>query len=273
MSILDEIFAAKVVEVENQKSRISPRQLEKMAGESPEPPDFRAALTNASRPSPRLIAEIKHRSPSKGVLCEPFKPLELAEIYRENGAAAISVLTDSKYFGGSLEILEQVAGHLNSSQGAQPIPLLRKDFIFDRYQVLEARVNGASAVLLIAAMLDSGHLKSLIQAVKALGMAPLVEVHTLPELHTALDAGAEVIGINNRDLHTFSVDLQTTLDLVEQLPTGVVTVAESGISTRSDVTRLKQAGVDAMLIGEGIVKSTAPASRVRLFAQLEGAAG
>lgn len=316
MSILDEIFAHKRTEVATAKQRVPESELEKQALATPIPPNFTRALTNAEKPAPRLIAEVKHRSPSKGILCLDFDPLRLARTYAENGAAAISVLTDEKYFGGRLEYLREIAEmfraeiysrdrrgmnppatqqrRINPAEGGRfvgsddfsrsdittevvttmdgprssafiRIPLLRKDFIFDRYQLLEARAAGASAALLIAAMLEQDALCQLIAEARSLSLTPLVEIHTRAELARALDARADVVGINNRDLHTFKVSLQTTLDLRPYIPAGVVVVAESGIKTPEDVRVLAEAGVDAMLIGEGLVTAEDVGGKVREF--------
>lgn len=289
MSILDEIFAHKRIEVAAAKQRIPELDVEQQALATPVPPDFIHALTEADKPAPRLIAEVKHRSPSKGVLCPDFDPLRLARTYAENGAAAISVLTDEKYFGGKLDYLREIAEMFREYElfgdrlGMNPpateqrrinpalpnVPLLRKDFIFDRYQLLEARAAGASAALLIVAMLAQNELTRLINEAQALSLTPLVEVHSREELDRALEAGAEVIGVNNRDLHTFKVNLQTTLDLHPHIPAGVVMVAESGIKTLDDVRVLAEAGVDAMLIGEGLVTAEDVGAQVRLFSGLE----
>jgi indole-3-glycerol phosphate synthase len=204
-----------------------------------------------------LIAEIKHKSPSRGVLKKDFKPLTLAETYAENGAAAISVLTDEIYFGGSLEILKTIHAK------ALGLPLLRKDFIFERYQLLEARAAGASAVLLIAAMLEDRQLVDLIAESRALSLTPFVEVHNESELERALNADALVIGINNRDLHDFSVNLETSLKLARLCPPEIVIVAESGINSTEDIQRLSEANVDAVLVGEALVTAADIASKVR----------
>ncbi len=210
-------------------------------------------------PKPRLIAEVKFRSPSKGILRSTYDPLELARTYAEKGAAAISVLTDEKYFGGSLGVLEDIA---NLDLG---LPLLRKDFIFDRYQLLEARAAGASAALLIVAMLTPGQLCSLLAEAHSLGLEALVEAHCAAEVERALEAGARIVGVNNRDLHTFEVSLDTCLQLRKQIPAEVVMVAESGIRNPADVARLEAAGVDAMLIGEALVTAEDVGARVREF--------
>jgi indole-3-glycerol phosphate synthase len=247
MSILHEIFAHKRAEVAAAKTRLSMTMLEARLGKAPQPLDMLSALTGRSHAPPKLIAEVKHRSPSKGVLCPDFDPLRLARSYAEHGAAAISVLTDKKYFGGSLRYLREIAA-LDLG-----LPLLRKDFIFDVYQLLEARVAGASAVLLIVAMLEDLQLRSLLGATRELGMEALVETHDRDEIEKALDAGARLIGINNRNLHTFEVSLETTLELCPEIPPDIVVVAESGIHTPGDVSRLKAAHVNSMLIGESLV--------------------
>ena len=259
MSILDEIFAHKRVELASVKEQIPEADLEVTVRDLPEPPDFAMVLKGDSASTPRLIAEVKYRSPSKGILCPDFDPLGLARIYAENGAAAISVLSDEKYFGGSLDYLRQISD-LNLK-----IPLLRKDFIFDRYQLLEARAAGASAVLLIVAMLEPEQLQDLLISTRALGMESLVETHTRDEVVQALNMGARVIGVNNRDLHTFTTRLETSLQLRPMIPADVVMVAESGIHTAEDVAMLAAASVDAMLIGEGLVTSSDVGAKVREF--------
>lgn len=227
------------------------------------PPDFRTALEPRTKKQPALIAEIKHRSPSRGVLAADFRPLSLAETYVENGAAAISVLTDEHYFGGSLSVLRQVSARL--ADLPVRVPALLKDFVYSEYQVLEAVEAGASAVLLIAAMLRDRELVHLIDITQKSGLCPLVEVHNRAEARRALEAGADVIGINNRDLHTFQVDLETTLTLRPYLPEDILVVAESGIRTAEDVRKLADAGVAAMLIGESIVTAPDPGAAVRYF--------
>ena len=259
MSILAEIFTHKRLEVAAARQKISVLDLEIAILDLPKPVDFPTALRRASDSAPRLIAEIKHRSPSKGILIPNFDPQGLAHAYAENGAAAISVLTDEKYFGGSLEILQSIA------ELKLGLPLLRKDFIFDRYQLLEARAAGASAVLLIVAMLKPEQLHDLLAAARELGLECLVETHTAAEVTAALTEGAHVIGVNNRDLHTFNISLETSLQLRPLIPPEVVMVAESGIRTPTDVARLAAAGVDAMLIGEGLVTAPDVAAKVREF--------
>ncbi len=258
MTILDTIFATKLLEVQ-QRSRITPlAEMRRRAEAAPPALGFRAALHRpAGKAALRLIAEIKRASPSRGILSQDFNPLRLATIYRDCGAAAISVLTDEKYFQGSLAILEAVA-----ALPGRP-PLLRKDFLYDPYQVYEARAAGADAVLLIAAYLDPAQLIDLNVLARELGMAALVEVHCEAELDAALVCCPALIGINNRDLHTFTVSLDPCLRLRPSIPAGTVTVAESGIHTRRDVERLEQVGFDAVLVGEKLVTAPDPAAAIR----------
>jgi indole-3-glycerol phosphate synthase len=249
MTILEEIFTHKRQEVARLKHERPLAEVQAAVEEAPPAMDFPAALRAASRP-PALIAEIKKASPSSGELAPDLDPLEQAAIYQENGAAAVSVLTEERYFKGSLEILHQLSAVDNR------LPLLRKDFIFDPYQVYEARAAGADAVLLITAMLEPKQLQNLQTLAERLGMAALVEVHTQGELNTALAYHPSLVGINNRDLKSFQVRLGTTLELRPQIPENVVVVAESGIQTSRDVEFLAEAGVDAILVGEALV--TAP---------------
>ena len=260
MSILEEIFTHKQQEVAISRQRLPIEQLTSQASQITGQVEFKAAIQRTGNQTPRLIAEIKFKSPSKGVLNENLDPIGIAKIYAENGAAAISVLTDKKYFGGSLEILKNV-----HAQGFG-LPLLRKDFIFDRYQLLEARVAGASAVLLIAAMLDTRQLADLVSECQNLSLTPLVEVHDEIELANALEANAQVIGINNRNLHDFSVDLETSFRLANLCPPEVVIVAESGINSIDDIQSLEEARIDAVLVGEALVAAPDIASKVRSLA-------
>ena len=262
MNILEKIFTHKKEEAAAAKAARPLKDVEQEALNTPTPPDFIAALRNPAKPAPRLIAEVQHRSPSKGLLSKDFDPVRLARAYDENGAAAISVLTDEHFFGGSLEYLRQIADLKLST------PLLRKDFIFDEYQLLEARASGASAALLIVAMLDDVLLKELLRFARNLGLAPLVEVHSRPELERAMNAGATLLGINNRDLKTFEVSLDTTLELRQHVPADVTLVAESGIHTQADVARLADSGIDAMLVGESIVVADEVGAKVRELARI-----
>ena len=260
MSILTEIFAYKRQEVSERQKICSLAEVCRAAEAAVPPADFVAALRARAAGWPALIAEVKRASPSRGLLVEDFDPLGLASIYRENGAAAISVLTDERYFQGRLEFLRRISA-------LEPhCPVLRKDFIYDPYQVYEARAAGADAVLLIAAYLDPDSLKDLHTLVGELGMAALVEVHNQAELEIALACRPALVGINNRDLHNFKTRLETSLELRAHVPPGVCLVAESGIHTRADVARLAAAGFDAILVGEALVVAPDVAARVRELA-------
>lgn len=243
-TILEKIVATKREELQRAKAQVSEAALRERLVAVPPPRDFLGPL---ARQGPiRLIAEVKKASPSKGVIREDFEPVAIARTYQKHGAAAISVLTDAPYFQGSLDDLRLI-------RPAVDLPLLRKDFIVDPYQVVEARAAGADAVLLIAECLDDATLKQLHDAVDDLGMTPLVELYEPDNLPRVLDAGARLVGINNRNLHTFEVDLGHTLRLAGEIPADRVVVAESGIRTRADVERLQSAGVRAMLVGESLM--------------------
>ena len=243
--ILDEIVAYKRGELAQRKAELPLADVMARARQEPPPRDFEGALR---APGISLIAEVKKASPSKGLLCPDFDPVRIATAYRDGGAAAISVLTDEHFFQGSLTHLTTVREHVE-------LPVLRKDFLFDPYQVYEARAAGADAALLIVGILDDGLLRELHDLVGELGLAALVEVHDEGELERALGAGARIIGINNRDLRTFQVDLGTTGRLRALVPDDCVVVAESGIHTRSHVEQLREWRVDAMLVGESLVTS------------------
>ncbi len=260
MTILDEIFALKRIEVARQKKIHPLESLRAEAESSPAPGDFLAVLRGWKR-KPALIAEVKFASPSKGILVEDPDPIHLTEVYLQNGAAAVSVLTDEHYFHGRLEYLQRIAAHWSD------LPLLRKDFLFDPYQVYEARLAGADAVLLIVAGLKRRVLEGLFALAVQLGLTPLVEVHSETELELALGCGARLIGINNRDLRDFSVRLETTFRLCRDLPSEVTVVAESGIHTPEDVERLGRAGVDAVLVGEALVTAPDVGARVRALSR------
>lgn len=243
-TILDKIVATKREEVARAKTERPESALRRRLTDAPPARDFLAALS--AGPPIRLIAEVKKASPSKGVIRADFDPVAIARTYQEHGASCISVLTDVSYFQGSLEYLSQV-------RAAVDLPVLRKDFVIDPYQVIEARVAGADAVLLIAECLDDALLKQLHDAIVDLGMTPLVELYEPANLPRVLRIGARLVGINNRDLRTFQVDLEHTLRLRRQIPTDRVVVGESGIRTRQDVERLGAAGVQAMLVGESLL--------------------
>jgi indole-3-glycerol phosphate synthase len=251
--ILDEICDHKRDEVKAAKARVPLATLEDQIERAREPRDFRQALRE---PGISLIAEIKRASPSKGVLLEDLDPVQLASLYESAGARAISVLTDEKYFRGSLDDLSLV------SQQAT-VPCLRKEFIIDPYQIYEARANGADALLLIARILSDSELEEFLSTTHALGMKALVETHNEEEIKRALGAGAHIIGINNRDLGTFSENVELTLELRKHVPGGNVLVSESGIRTHDHVKRLDDGGVDAVLIGEALVTSQNIAGKIR----------
>ncbi len=215
--------------------------------------DFRAALRQRQ---PAIIAEMKKASPSRGVLSHNFDPAALAREYELGGAAALSVLTDQSFFQGSLE-------DLRAARETAALPVLRKDFTVDEYHVVEAAAHGADAILLIAAILDDGQLRGLRELTVRYRMAALVEVHTEAELERALAAGADLIGVNNRDLKTFEVVLETSLRLAPMVPAGVLKVAESGIHSAADIRRLRDAGFDAFLVGEHLMQSASPAETLR----------
>ena len=261
MTILDEIFAHKRQEVDRNRQARPLVDVERAAHAAPPPLDFLAAVRCPPGATPRLIAEVKGASPSRGELVKDFNPLRLARLYQQNGAAAISVLTDEKYFRGSLADLQQIA-HLPSRP-----PLLRKDFICDPYQIYEGRAAEADAILLITACLALPQLKQLHALVLELGMTPLVEVHTRAELDLALECSPRLVGINNRNLHDFSITLETSLGLIPLIPAGVCRVAESGIHSRADVDHLAAVGVDAVLVGEALVTAPDSAAAVRSLCQ------
>lgn len=257
MTILTEIFAHKRAEVAAQKERRPLMELMRPIESARPPLDFASALKRAPYP-PALIAEVKKGSPSQGVMMTDFEPIRLARAYAENGAAAISVLTDEKYFGGSLEVLRRIAA-LDLR-----LPLLRKDFICDRYQIYESRANGADAILLIVAGLSDGELGAFQTLARDLGLAALVEAHTGEEIDRALRCGATLIGINNRDLRDFSVSLDTTRRLRPLIPPGVTVVSESGLSSPRDFCGLD---VNAVLVGEALVRASDVAGKVRELAR------
>lgn len=253
-TILDRIVTSKRAEIAAAQATTPARELRSRLLDLPPPRDFLAALR--SHGPVALIAEIKKASPSKGVIRADFRPLEIAAAYRDNGAACLSILTDAPHFQGSLDILRDV-------RRAVELPLLRKDFILDSYQVLEARAAGADAVLLIAECLDDCLLRGLLQEILELGMTPLVEFYDAENLDRVLDAGALLIGVNNRDLRTFQVDLNHTIRMRQRIPADRLVVGESGIQCRSDLERLAAAGVNAVLVGEHLMASPDIGAAVR----------
>ena len=247
--ILDQIVARKKLEVAACRDRVPTAALEGRLSVAPAVRDFFGAL---AAPGPiKLIAEFKRKSPSAGEIRPGAAIEEVVRGYAAAGASCLSILTDGPGFGGSLVDLE-------TARIAVPLPVLRKEFVVDRYQVIEARAHGADAVLLIAECLDDCHLRSLYREILDLGMTPLVELHDPENLPRVLDLGATLVGINNRDLKTMTTDLDTVLRLREEVPDEVLLVAESGIKTRADVERLEAAGIAAMLVGESLLKQPDP---------------
>jgi indole-3-glycerol phosphate synthase len=266
MTQLDTILASTRATVGAAKARVSVSHLERQAAQH-YPRGWAKALRKAAVERPAIIAEIKKASPSKGLIRADFNVAQIAQQYLSGGAAALSVLTDEPYFQGSL-------GNLEIASSTVPLPCLRKDFTVDEYQILEARAHHADAILLIVAALSNHELKQFARTAKNLDLDVLVEVHTAEELNRALDAlgetGADAIGVNNRDLKTFSVRLENSLDLVGQIPSNVVRVTESGIGSSEDIQRLRAAGFDAFLIGESLMRQPNPGAA--LTALLTGTA-
>lgn len=253
MGVLGAIVAHKREELTARRRRVPLEDIRRRAADAPPARGFAAAIQG---PPVRLIAEVKGASPSAGVIRETFDPAAVARTYAEHGAAAVSVLTDARFFHGADE-------HLAMVRRAVPVPVLRKDFTLDPYQVYEARTLAADAVLLIAAILDAGALRDLQGLAAELGMAALVEVHSEDELRRALAARPAVLGINNRNLDTLETTLETTRRLRPLVPAGPRIVAESGIETRGHVEELERLRVDAVLVGTALMRSADPAARVR----------
>ena len=252
--ILDEILAAKQQEVEVAKGRLPLEELKGRLRSHVSQRSFRKALAQSGKLS--LIAELKRKSPSSGMLRERFDPVSLAQQLQEAGASALSVLTDETFFGGSLEFLRDV-------QQFTELPTLRKDFVIDPYQVYEAAYYQADAVLLIVQVLTEDQLTHCLEAALAVGVDALVEVHTKDDLDIALSVGANLFGVNHRDLRTFTLDPDATAHLVPKIPAGKLIVAESGVQTREDIQRLKALGVHAVLIGEALMTAPDVSAKVR----------
>lgn len=244
--ILAQIVAHKRAELRAQRNDFESLAASSIAGRR----GFEQALRSSS---PALIAEIKRASPSRGVLTTEFDPPGTARAYERGGAAALSVLTDSRYFQGSL-------GDLEAARAAVSIPALRKDFTIDPYHVLEAAAHGADAILLIAAILNDREMRDLRELAERYRMAAIVEVHDEDELSSAIASGARIIGVNNRNLHTFKVDLEISLQLATKIPADAIRIAESGIHSRADIERLSAAGYHSFLIGEHLMRSADPAA-------------
>jgi indole-3-glycerol phosphate synthase len=253
--MLERIVAAARVRVAGAQREADLRELERRA-ERHVPRGFRRAIELQSRERAAVIAELKKASPSKGLIRAEFRPAELARELEAAGAAALSVLTDEEFFQGSL-------GNLREASAAVSIPCLRKDFIVDEFQLLEARANAADAVLLIVAALSTKELSTLAAGARRRGLDVLCEVHDEAELQRALDAGCDLIGVNTRDLRTFQVDLETAFRLAEKFPADVVRVAESGIHSAEDVARLRAAGYEAFLVGESLMRADSPGDALR----------
>ena len=246
--ILDKIVDSRLVRLAESNQKVS---IDELRSRLPAPSD-RPFSSQLKRPGQiNIIAEIKHRSPSKGILREDFDPVSIARSYLKGGAAALSVLTEQDFFGGSLQYLEAV-------RSAVSLPVLRKDFIISEYQLVEAAVSGAHAALLIVAILEDSLLHKLIGAAKDLGIETLVEVHSADELARAVSCGAEIIGVNNRDLTTFEVDLHTSVKLASVAPTSALLVSESGIASPEDIRLLSTAGYSAFLVGEHFMRRREP---------------
>ena len=252
--ILDEIIANKKEELAGTKRQTPFPDIKSKAVNAEPTRGFEKALSSPG--DIRLIAEVKKASPSKGIIREDFDPIKIARTYEESGASCLSVLTEKKFFQGELEYLGRIRNVVN-------VPLLRKDFIIDEYQIHEARAAGADAILLIAACLEQQQIEDYMGIARLLGLDVLVESHTYKELDKTMRAGATLVGINNRDLATFTVSLQTTLDLVKDIPDDRIVVSESGIKTRDDVVRLHQAGVDAVLVGESLMRENDIGKKVK----------
>ncbi len=254
MTILDDILKVKRAEVEAARAVRSLSEIQAVAAKAPKPRDFVGAMrVRIAAGEPAVIAEIKRASPSKGLLRADFRPAEIAKSYAAGGAACMSVLTDKRFFQGAPE-------HLAEARQACSLPALRKDFCVDPYQVYESRAMGADCILLIASCLSFWDMKGLEEKAHALGMAVLVEVHDADELQRALELRTPLIGINNRDLRTFETRIETTLQLLPDVPGDRIVVTESGIGTPTDIQRLRAAGVGAFLVGETFMRAEDPGS-------------
>ena len=254
--ILEQIVDAKRQELKRRKAEEEIYQLEDRIEALPLPLNLSGSLMGGGI---RLIAEAKKASPSKGILRDNYDPFALASIYAQNGAAAMSVLTEVDHFQGSLDHIDLA----RKGMGKSSLPILRKDFIFDPYQVYEARAYGADAILLIVSILPPVLLKEMLDTCRKVWMQALVEIHSLQELELAIYAGAEIIGVNNRDLRTFKTSLSTTEELVAHFPNDKIIVSESGINSSEDISRLHQMGVHAALVGEAIVTQEDPGAKIR----------
>ena len=255
-TILKKIILRKLEEIQDGCDKIPLREMKRRALLAPETKSFVGAMqAKLDAGKSAVIAEIKKASPSKGVLREPFDPVEIAKSYAENGAACLSVLTDKDFFQGSNEYLQQV-------REAVDLPIIRKDFIVDDYQVYEARAIGADCILLIAAAIGDAQMSELTQVALTLDMDVLIEVHNKEELERALRLPLPMIGINNRDLHSFEVSLDTTIEMLEMIPEDRIVITESGILTKGDVARMRACHVDAFLVGEAFMRAENPGEKL-----------
>ncbi|WP_349617723.1 indole-3-glycerol phosphate synthase TrpC [Azotobacter salinestris] len=256
-TVLEKIIARKVEEVAERSARVPLAEVEALARSASTPRGFAAALqAQVGRKQPAVIAEVKRASPSKGVLREHFVPAEIARSYEEGGATCLSVLTDVDFFQGS-------DAYLQEARAACSLPVIRKDFLIDPYQVVEARALGADCVLLIVAALGDAQMLELAATARDVGLDVLVEVHDGAELERALQLETPLIGINNRNLHTFEVSLETTLDLLPKVPRDRLVVTESGILNRADVELMEVSGVYAFLVGEAFMRAEKPGAELR----------
>lgn len=274
-SILKAILKLKAARLEEQKNRVPASELKQLCRDMPPSQDFRAALvpvgqtaesadTRGAAEAPALpktggvsiIAEFKRRSPSRGTICRDFNLPAIHRTYQRGGADAYSVLTEEDHFGGSL-------ADLTALRALASVPILRKDFLFDSYQIYEARAAGADALLLIVTALERDQLTELIELSRELGLEALVEVHSAEELKRALACGARIVGINNRDLHSFEVDLSNSLELAPQIPGNITAVSESGIHGPEDIRRLAAGGIRSFLVGEHLMRARDPAAALR----------
>ena len=250
MSILHDILKAKRVEVDKQRRAVSLEELQRACVSAPPPRRFAESLRRSGSEPIRVIAEVKRASPSAGPIRPDAVPVEIAHDYARGGATAISCLTDEQFFDGRLAYLNEVR--------AAGLPVLRKDFVIDEYQIVEARAHGADAVLLIVAALSDGELECFIELATKVGLDALVEVHDAPEAERAVAAGAQLIGINHRNLKTFEVDTSLTAAIRPRLPDDTIVVGESGIRTAEDLLAMRQAGADAVLVGESLMRAPSP---------------
>ncbi len=248
MGILDEIVSKKKERLGIAKHGVPLKGIKSMIADAGKPRDFRSAIKRNPDERIKLIAEIKKASPSKGVIREDFDPIQIASVYEKKQADAISALTEEDFFQGRLEFIPLIKNTITK-------PLLRKDFIFDEYQIYESRVNEADAILLIAAILSKNQAEEYLHLARELGLSVLFEVHDLKELETALSVNADIIGINNRDLKTLKIDFNTTYIIKKEVPSDKIVVSESGIKTRDDILRLESAGIDAVLIGTSFMEA------------------